>query len=71
MSPVTVKRLLGEPDAKSATITGKVFIPFYFGDDETWHYKGLARVKFSGGILWSAAVYEVEQDPHEPGYFRR
>jgi hypothetical protein len=66
--------LLGPPTDQHTHITGKVFAPFYFGDDaaETdFLYKGLGRVTFSGGAFFAPAVMEVEEDPNEPGYYRR
>jgi hypothetical protein len=51
-----------------------VFVPFYFGDNAVeveYHYEGLGIVTFSGGAFWSLAVSEVEENPGEPGYYRR
>ena len=70
-----VVALLGEPTDKSTVhITGKIWIPFYFGDDafeESWHYKGQGRVIFSGGLFFPLAVYKVDMDPGESGYYQR
>ena len=70
-----VESILGPPtDRDLPHITGKVFIPFYFGDDAveaTWYYKDLGRVVFSSGTFSPWAVEEVVPDPNEPGYYRR
>jgi len=75
MGQGAVRALLGEPTDKSTThVTGKIWIPFYFGDDafeETWYYQGVGRVTFSGGLFFPMAVYEVAADPGESGYYQR
>ena len=65
---------VGPPTDSHGYITGKAFIPYYYGDDTArvqWHYKGLGRVLFSTGS-WGqyAGVARVEYDPSEPGYYR-
>ena len=72
MSPEEVQRILGEPTSRNAYVTGKAFIPFYFGPDQTrtgWFYKGLGRVVFSGsgGFGTASRVQRVEYDPNEDG----
>jgi hypothetical protein len=50
MNDLQVRKLLGEPDNANAYMTGKAWIPFYFGTDTTrtdWMYKGMGRVVFS------------------------
>jgi predicted small secreted protein len=45
-----VRKLLGEPDRANAYMTGKAWIPFYFGSDVArtdWFYRGQGRVVFS------------------------
>lgn len=64
----------GEQPDQNAYITGKAFIPFYFGPDRhrmTYFYKGVGRVVFSGGgFSMNATVSRVEYDPGEPGHAR-
>ncbi len=50
MNDIDVRNLLGEPGSSNNYITGKGFIPFYYGTDTTrtdWIYPGLGRVVFS------------------------
>jgi hypothetical protein len=71
-----VADILGQPTDQGQYVTGKAFIPWYFGDDVTrmqWHYKGIGRVIFSGGGAWGqqgGQVQWVEYDPNESGYRR-
>lgn len=71
-----VTDLLGAPTDQNQYVSGKAFIPFYFGDDVTrveWHYKGKGRVIFSGGGAFGqqgGRVQWVEYDPAESGYRR-
>ena len=47
-----VTKILGEPTSTGRHVTGKAFIPFYFGTDAVkteWRYKNLGRVIFSKG----------------------
>ena len=72
MSVRDVESLLGPPNDESAYVTGKAFIPFYFGPDRTrraYYYRGLGRVVFagSGGSGASWHVERVEYDPNESG----
>ncbi len=51
-SEVEVRKVLGEPDNTSSYMTGKIFIPFYFGTDAfrvDWLYAGQGRIVFSRG----------------------
>ena len=51
MDPAQVQRLAGAPSTVKPFITGKAFIPWYFGPDRTrtaYYYKGQGRVIFSG-----------------------
>ncbi len=69
-----VSQLLGQPTDQNQYVTGKAFIPFYFGDDVSrieWHYKGLGRVVFTGGGAFGqrgGVVEWVDYDPKETGY---
>lgn len=65
--------LLGQPTDQESSITGKAFIPFYFGGDASMsrlHYKGLGRVYVSGGALFGGGgrVIKIEYDPQESGF---
>jgi hypothetical protein len=75
MSPREVENLLGPPNDENVYVTGKAFIPWYFGRDRwrrAYFYKGLGRVVFAGrgGFSQSAYVQRVEYDPNEPGRAR-
>lgn len=70
-----VRDLIGPPTDTHTAITGKAFIPYYYGDDQArveWYYKGVGRVLFSAGGGWGgrAGVIRVEHDPSETGYYR-
>ena len=73
MTEPQVAAILGVPDDSKAYITGKAFIPWYFGPDQSrfaCYYKGKGRVIFSGGNQWGAGrgkVVQVEYDPSEDG----
>jgi hypothetical protein len=71
MDPAQVQRLLGAPTSVRPFITGKAFIPWYFGPDRTrtaFYYKGQGRVIFSGDpVNANSRVVEVQYDPSEPG----
>jgi hypothetical protein len=73
MSAGEVEALLGPPTQENAYVTGKAFIPFYYGSDRTrraYFYKGLGRVVFAGSGGWVGAnhkVTRVEYDPNETG----
>jgi hypothetical protein len=69
MNDAQVRKILGDPDNANAYMTGKSWIPFYFGTDTTrsdWMYKGMGRVVFSrnqysGGLK----VIRVDYNPNE------
>jgi hypothetical protein len=71
-----VSDLLGQPSDQHSYVTGKAWIPYYYGDDMAriqWHYKGMGRVIFSGGGPYGqegGKVQWVEYDPAESGYRR-
>ncbi|HLK11084.1 MAG TPA: hypothetical protein VKW76_06870 [Candidatus Binatia bacterium] len=74
MSIPEVRAIMGEPTSVYTHVTGKVFVHFYFGDDAAeavMMYKGVGRVITAGGIFWPPAVYRIECDPMENGYYRR
>jgi hypothetical protein len=74
MDPAQVRRLVGAPGTVKPYITGKAFIPWYFGPDRTrtaYYYKGQGRVVFSGdGVSANSKVVDVQYDPSDPGYPR-
>lgn len=54
MSMKQVTDLAGQPTDSGAYITGKAWIPFYFGSDRYRYemvYKGMGRLIFAGGSL--------------------
>ncbi len=57
-----VMRILGPPDDSHAYITGKAFIPWYYGPDRTRfaaYYRGKGRVIFMGGNAWGGGRGKV------------
>lgn len=68
MNDTDVRRILGEPDSAKDYMTGKQFIPYYYGPDTArteWIYKGLGRItltrnRYSGGLK----VIRVDYDPN-------
>ena len=76
MSPREVQNVMGAPDDENAYVTGKAFIPWYFGRDRTrtaYFYKNQGRVVFAGTGGWASAtgkVSRVEYDPTEDGRAR-
>jgi len=75
MTEQEVRALLGPPSQENEYISGKAFIPWYFGPDRTrraYFYKGMGRVVFSGGSGFNRTgkVSRVEYDPAETGVAR-
>ena len=75
MSKADMFSLLGPPTDQDTSVTGKAFIPFYFGGDATatrMHYKGLGRVYVSGHGIFGGGekVLKIEYDPQESGFRR-
>ncbi len=74
MAMSEVVTILGEPTDRHQYVTGKAFIPWYFGDDASrveWHYRGLGRVVLTGGGAFGQGggiVEWVDYDPSETGY---
>lgn len=69
MNDAQVRRILGDPANSTAYMTGKMFIPFYFGPDThraDWIYEGVGRVVFSRN-RWSGSlkVIRVVYEPTE------
>ncbi len=71
-----VADLIGQPTDTDSHVTGKAFIPFYYGADRSEieaHYKGMGRVVYAGSsgyVGGSPRVIEVQYDPSESGYSR-
>ncbi|MGE5471220.1 MAG: hypothetical protein ACM3X0_10535 [Bacteroidota bacterium] len=73
MSQKQVTDLVGEPTDQGAYVTGKAFIPFYFGSDRgRWEmvYKGQGRLIFSNQAGFGSGFYLtwVIHNPSEGGY---
>jgi hypothetical protein len=66
--------ILGPPSDQGAYITGKAFIPFYFGSDRTrseFLYKGEGRLIFAGGSFGNMSggnLIWIIHCPTESGY---
>jgi hypothetical protein len=71
-----VTDILGAPSDQNSYMTGKAFIPWYFGDDArrtSYYYKGIGRVVFAGGNVFGGGggeVIRVDYDPTENGIAR-
>ena len=67
-----VTDIVGPPTDQGAYITGKAFIPFYFGDDKhrfEMAYKGLGRLIFAGQSFGSGAyLIKIIHDAKDTGY---
>lgn len=74
MSMKQVTDIVGQPTDQGAYITGKAFIPFYFGSDRHRFelvYKGEGRLIFAGGSLGNLTGGNLIWIIHcatEPGY---
>jgi len=73
MSMAEVYSLIGQPADTSHHITGKSFIPYYYGGDTHRMeaiYKGQGRIVFSPRNAFTSdmEVIEINYDPKEPGY---
>jgi len=72
MTQGEVENAVGRANDQKAYVTGKAFIPFYYGPDRSrvaWYYKGQGRVIFeeTGGFSSHPTVIRVEYDPNESG----
>ncbi|MBL4831058.1 MAG: outer membrane protein assembly factor BamE [Aliivibrio sp.] len=76
MSMNQVVELIGSPSDTTSYMTGKSFIPFYFGTDAARKealYKGEGRIVFTGGTGFGFnkfKVYQIIYNPKETGYNR-
>lgn len=65
--------IVGTPTDQGAYVTGKAFIPFFFGSDRYRHevvYKGLGRLVFAGssGFDTNAHLIWIIHSANEQGY---
>ncbi|WP_293776267.1 hypothetical protein [uncultured Oxalicibacterium sp.] len=70
--------IAGQPTDTSSYITGKAWIPFYFGSgryETVFYYKGVGRLTFSGGAgAYAIGVHDnsgltiIEHDKSERGF---
>ena len=70
MTKSQVREILGQPNDENSYASGKVFIPFYFGNDArrtSWYYKGLGRVVFADGNAFGGGTSEVVRVDYDPG----
>jgi hypothetical protein len=73
MGPKQVTDLIGQANDQSAHITGKAFIPFYYGSgghEMVYYYKGLGRLYFANNTALSSdrGLSTIEHDVSEDGY---
>ncbi|PTS86765.1 hypothetical protein DBR00_01595 [Pseudomonas sp. HMWF032] len=76
MSMRQVHDLIGQPTDSYNSMTGKMFIPFYFGNDAVRMeelYKGQGRITYTGVGAMGASynVYQITYDANEDGYNNR
>ena len=69
MNDNEVRKILGEPTSQNAYMTGKSWIPFYYGPDTTrtdYKYKRIGRVVFSRNrYSGRLTVINVIHNPNE------
>ena len=74
MSAKHVIDLIGPPTDQKNYVTGKAFVPFYFGSDRArveYLYKGQGRITLTGGSGFGGGSYKVHRiiyDSSETGY---
>ena len=72
MSEAQVVEILGPPTSQQNYVTGKAWIPYYYGPDTgrlDYRYKGLGIVVFSRNrYSGQAQVVRIDSDPNEDGY---
>lgn len=70
MNDTDVRRVLGDPARSNSYMTGKNFIPFYYGPDVSrsdWMYPGVGRVVFSRNRYSNGLkVIRLIHNPDEP-----
>jgi hypothetical protein len=72
MSPEQVRAIMGAPNNEKSYVTGKAFIPYYYGADAgtntEWSYKGVGRVVFGvNKYTRNTRVIRIDYDPSETG----
>jgi outer membrane protein assembly factor BamE (lipoprotein component of BamABCDE complex) len=72
MTPDQVREIMGAPTNEKSYVTGKAFIPYYYGADAgtntEWDYKGVGRVVFGVNKYTHATrVIRIDYDPSEDG----
>jgi hypothetical protein len=71
MTEAQVIEILGQPTSQQNYVTGKAWIPWYYGSDTSrldYRYKGVGLVAFSRNRYSGAAkVVRVDADPSEDG----
>jgi hypothetical protein len=72
MTPEQVRSIMGAPNGEKSYVTGKAFIPYYYGADAgtntEWSYKGVGRVVFGvNKYTNNTRVIRVDYDPTETG----
>ena len=68
MNDEDVRSIMGAPDDSNAYMTGKAWIPYYYGPDTSrsdWLYKGHGRVvfsrnRYSGGLKVIRVMYNPD-----------
>jgi hypothetical protein len=73
MSQGEVHEIIGQPTDSFTYSTGKMWIPFYFGNDMSRLeelYKGQGRITFTGSGVGGTnfKAYRIEYDPNESGH---
>jgi len=68
MKPEQVKDIMGEPTSETIYMTGKAWIPWYFGPTHQtdWKYKETGRVVFVNN-RWSGQIQSVTRIDYDPG----
>ena len=67
---------IGQPTSMGTYMTGKSFIPYHFGGDNTRtlaHYKGIGTITFSQDNAFTSrmSVISVDYDPEDPGFDKK
>jgi hypothetical protein len=68
MTPDQVTEIMGEPTGATTYMTGKMWIPWYFGPTHQtdWKYKDVGRVVFVNN-RWSGKIQSVTRVDYDPG----
>jgi hypothetical protein len=73
MGPKEVHDLIGPPTDQGRHVTGKAWIPFYYGSgsvESIQHYKGVGRLIFANSSRFSGSMglIQIDHDGAERGY---